>query len=62
MKTNKLLFAFLFGILFLLRPSYATSNSNNEPQPPAKLNVTFPAGWHLLVPMDRARVGSCIKA
>ena len=45
MKASKLLFAFLFGILFLLFPLSATSD---EPQQPAKLNVTYPAGWDLI--------------
>lgn len=45
MKTSNLFFAFVFGILFLPSPLSAASD---EPQQPAKLNVTYPAGWDLI--------------
>ena len=45
MKTSKLFFSYLFGILFLLCPFHVMAA---EPQQPAKLNVTYPAGWDLI--------------
>lgn len=45
MKVSSLLFVFLFGILSL---SFPFSSGANEPQQPAKLNVTYPAGWELI--------------